>query len=86
MIDEINQVFDANDDEKKDSNTVWNCKICTFSNASDASKCGVCGHAKSAKNDVWTCSRCTLQNQSQSGRCALCDALKPVTYRLMFIL
>ena len=79
IIDEMNQVFVANNHENKDDNNDgWNCKMCTFLNASDVTKCGICGHTKSAENDIWTCLRCTFQNQSQSPRCVLCDAPKPV--------
>ena len=81
MIHQINQVFAANEAEtetKDENNDGWNCRVCTFLNSPDDSKCGICGHAKSAENDIWTCLRCTYQNPPQSSRCLLCAASKPV--------
>ena len=81
IIEQMKQVFAANNVENQiDNNSAWNCTMCTFSNAPDASNCAICGYAKSksTENESWSCLRCTFKNKPQSPRCLLCDAPKPV--------
>ena len=77
IIEEIEQVFSRNDD--KASNDKWNCSLCTFLNDPAASKCDICGTAKSIENDTWSCLRCTFNNTSGSTSCSICDTPRPVT-------
>jgi hypothetical protein len=57
--------------KKKEKN--WQCKKCTFSNASDAMSCGMCNTDREL-DDVFICHQCGQKNLLTSQSCKNCTA------------